>query len=437
MSTFPFIRLALRCDATKYLTCRFCLTSQFARPNLRELYLTENKLSFVSSFEFTSLANLKLLALDGNQISIMRDNAFFGLRLVHLGLARNQLTSLSPCVFCNLALESLDISSNKFLAFNGEALKPLSMSLVVLNAANNMHLDKPSQSITSLVSPLKRIQMLRISATLIDDSLDENTFANMSKLISLDVSVNKLSNVSAKLLAPLINLETLDMSYNSLHGLTAEFLASLDAIPAMKAIYLQNNPWSCYRCHILPVMDWINTRSPSAYFNVCKRNGKLAGANCIKCAGPDHLTGKDLHLITELELEYCADPRVQLRLTASEPRVGFLLAVIIIVSLTLLTITIIITYKYKHSAVYYTREDERYEGFHKKTKKESSGCFSISSSAEGRDNYSARSCKTFGSSLPFSGRKSSSSSCTSTAPLNANASHSPPTPTGTRPKVRF
>lgn len=404
---------------------------------MRELLLADNQLSLITSFEFTSLVNLKTLTLDGNQLTTVRDNAFYGLRLQHLGLSRNQLTTLPECAFCNLHLESLDISSNRFLTFQNTLLRPVSHTLMQLNAAGNMALDRPAQSVKRLISPLRKIQLLRLSNMNMHDPLDGDIFQNASRLTSIDLSSNRMSNISDDILHPLYNLESLDLSFNNFKSLSRNFLAVLDTIVPLSAVYLHGNPWSCYRCHVLPLFDWINHRVPTAYMNVCKRTGRLAGTACIKCASPEHLASKDLHMTTEQELDVCVDRSINQRLTASEPRVGFVLAILIIVTLIVITVAIAVNYRYRYRAVYYTHEEDRYEHanaqIEKMPRKKTKGCFSITSDS-GRP-FAAR--KVNGK-HPFASRKSSSSSCGSAAPLNnGSPSNSPPSPTASRPKVRF
>ncbi|KAI1304250.1 Insulin-like growth factor-binding protein complex acid labile subunit [Halotydeus destructor] len=407
-------------------------------PNLKELQLSDNKLSFVSSFEFTSLANLKSLYLDGNEITTIRDNAFYGLRLVHLGLSRNSLDTLPSFAFAKLELQSLDISSNKFLAFQSDLLNPVRLSLGSLNCNGNKDLDRPSESVKRLLSPLTNVQLVKLSGMNIEPCLSDDLFANMSKVVLLDLSHNRLANLSADLLRPLVNLETLDLSYNGFKTLTTELLDTVDTISSLKAIYLQGNPWSCYQCHVTPLINWINTKSPSSpYFNVCKTNGKTSGQACIKCSSPEYLSSKNLHLVSQVELEQCADPSVQLRLTASQPRMGFVLVVLAMVTVVLFILSLVVMFRYRQGAVYYTREEERYDhaaiAIEKMPKKEV-GCFSITSS--GRPLVAH---KFTGKHLPFSHRKASATSCTSTVPLNNGAQRSPPSPGNLRTlrRIRF
>ena len=460
-------------------------------PNLKELHLSSNKISFISAYEFSSLSSLKYLYLDDNDVHTIRNHAFNGLRLIHLTLARNKIVFLPSCVFCNLILESLDLSSNMFTAFQPDLLQPLSLTLIFLGSSGSSSLEKPSESVNNLLSPLKRLQILRVASSNIDNGLNESTFSSMNHLRFLDLSSNKLSNLSEKWFEPMNHLETLDLSNNLLPGISQDVLSVFDSM-SLKAIYLQKNPWICKRCQILPLMDWINTRSPLSYSNVCNTRKispdpkTSSGDNtaCITCSYPDHLSGKNLHLITELDLEYCPDPRINLRLTSSEPKVGLALGILIIISLVIMILSIVLSYKFKDSAVYYTHEEERDEAYdydrsasigcngrlshvikpschkdplkhhhlhpgQKRRRRKRTFCFSIyttsngspthpnnnSTFCSGRNSMSASSCnfsrkfRSFVGASPgkyknhrHDGRKSSNSSCNSTSPLSEDRS---------------
>jgi Leucine-rich repeat (LRR) protein len=330
--------------------------------NLTYLDLSDNHFNYLPSREFISLKRLKELRLSGNRLSVLVDNTFMGLHeLDILDLSHNSINSLSSCTFCNSSVRKLDISNNKFTSFQSRILEPLSDSLTSLNADANRYLIDSSSSVAYLVQPLKRLNHLSIALNSMDDTIMESTFYNLESLISLNMSRNRLVNISSKLFTPLINLEVLDLSHNQIYGLGDNLFNQIDSISTLKAIYWNDNPWSCYRCHILPVMDWIDS-SPVSYFNVCHRYSRELSRlqYCIKCTSPSDLSGKYLHLLNEFDLEWCADPRVQLRLTASEPQIGLILAFLIIISLIVVIIVVIVFYR-KQGAVYYTHEDDRVE----------------------------------------------------------------------------
>lgn len=344
-------------------------------PNLKELHLSDNKIQTLHSFEFHSLSNyLKYLYLDGNEIEVMRDNAFFGLRLLNLGLSRNRLTTLPSCAFCGLQVQSLDLSSNRFTIFDGSLLAPLSASLVILNVGTNHRLEDPNLSIFNLVSPLKSAQTIKLSFNSLNDSLPDNTFSHMTQLQSLDLSHNQFANLSARYFKGLNNLESLDLSNNRIASLDSELLFSLDSILPLKSVYLQSNPWSCKRCDIRPLMDWISNRSPPSYFNVCFKNNNhdtsfnslsssASSSNaCVICSSPSHLLGKALHSITEADLEDCLESdKMQDEKplsTSTEPRLALIhYMVISITILVLLTALLCVIFKKaRKGASYYTHE---------------------------------------------------------------------------------
>lgn len=330
-------------------------------PSLVELDLGYNQFSYIAPREFKYLSKLKHLDLRGNKVSVIIDNTFNGLlQLQTLSLSHNSITAISSCAFCNSSIKQLDISANKFTSFQPKVLEPLAETLSLLNVNENQNLIDSATSLAYLIQPLKKLTYLFASRVNLEDSLPETAFYNMQSLILLNVSNNRLVNVSSKLFEPLVRLETFDLSNNDIYSLSERFIQVLQEQKRLVAIYLHGNPWSCFRCHLLPLMDWISS-SPSPYFNLCHRNSDtLSQLHCIKCAHPQILAGKYLHLISEYELSWCTDPKIELRLTASEPQVGLVLAFLIIISLIIVIIAVIVLYR-KQGAVYYTHEEERYE----------------------------------------------------------------------------
>ena len=267
-------------------------------PNLEELDLRENRFETLSPFEFTHLKKLKNLYLDGNRIKLISDNTFAGLRVNKLGLSHNQIVALSLCAFCNSSIKELDISYNKFIEFPSDILEPLSTSLIYLNTQNNFDLKDGSTSVPNLIRPLRAIRTVVLSSMNLEDSLPSNTFLNQREnLLSIDLSGNKFVNISAKLFEGLKRLESLDLSSNLMYGFSELVLETLSSLSSLTAIYLDSNPWSCFRCHILPLMDWV--KASTAYHNACLNDYRKS---CAKCVQPIDLTGKELHSMEEWNL---------------------------------------------------------------------------------------------------------------------------------------
>ncbi|RWS07838.1 Leucine-rich repeat-containing protein 15-like protein [Dinothrombium tinctorium] len=326
---------------------------------LESLDLSHNRLTAISPYEFKPLLHLSSLLLDHNFLTVINDFTFFNLsNLVQLSLANNRLITLSVCAFCGSAVKRLDISSNNFSLFVVNVSQPLSESLKELNISNNTVLHNPSLSFSNLIKPLVKLQKLYASSLKLDDEFDDTLFTNFTHLTHLDLSSNRLTNLSSNLFVSTEALENLDISRNQIYSLDANFFHALNSIASLKFFYLDGNPWSCYRCHIMPLIEWLN-QMPSSYLNVCDRRRETdANQHCIECSTPESFKGKALHLISDKDLEWCSHPRLQLRLTASEPRVGYALALVIIISLVIIIVSVVVLYR-RHGAVYYTGEEDR------------------------------------------------------------------------------
>ena len=319
------------------------------------LDLRKNLLTNLAPNEFRFVSGLRVLNLDENRLQIIHDRTFSRLRLDTLGLSRNNIDTLEDCSFCNCTVQRLDISHNKVKQLTGKLFEPLRDSLSTVNIGFNEHIIYPSRSVYAMLRQLTQVKIVSLSSINLDDSLPADVFNLQNEsLVSLDLSGNRINNVSVKWLSNLRSLEQVDLSHNQMTLLPAGLLKRLDHIKSLKQVFLHANPWSCYRCHILPLVDWIHS-NPPAYINVCSDDDD---SFCVKCANPPQLAGLNLHSINEIKLEWCSDPNVSQRVATSQPRVGLVLAILIIISICAIIIAIIIVYRKKQSASYYTREDE-------------------------------------------------------------------------------
>ena len=317
--------------------------------------MRDNRLSQLDPHEFKHLPNLKVLYLEGNRLTRVPDYAFAGCHLESLSLSRNNIRKLAACSFCNSSVKRLDISRNEIEEIDAGTFKPLEYSLASLQSEENQRLANPSRSVFNMLRPLSSLRTLSLASMLLDDSLPDTTFASQSKSLRvLDLSGNKIVNLSAKWFELTDMLEELDISHNMVYRLTDDLLKRFDQLERLRAIYMHENPWSCYRCFILPMIDWLSTH-PAAYQSVCDKDEGF----CVRCATPPDLMGRSLHNINEIHLEWCTDPTVQLRLATSEPRVGLVLAILIIIVIVAIIVSIVVIYRKKQGAVYYTHEDDR------------------------------------------------------------------------------
>lgn len=329
----------------------------------QELDLRDNLLTEIKSHEFKHLPHLKILLLDGNRLTQLHDNTFFGHSLDSLGLSRNSIESLGTCTFCNATVKRLDMSRNRIKDVHEVVFQPLEESLINLNIEENFNLINPSKAVYNTIRPLTKLRVLSISFMKLDDTLPDGIFISQGRSLRLlDMRGNNIVNLSVKWFEPLDFLEELDISQNKIILLPRDLLKKLDSIITLKSIFLNDNPWSCFRCHILPLLDWLATK-PKPYTSVCKVDNNNPEGNkddtkfCVFCDSPSELQGRRLEFINEFQLEWCVDTNVPLRLAASEPKVGLILAILIIIAIIAVIVSIVVTYRKKQGATYYTHEE--------------------------------------------------------------------------------
>nr|XP_046919161.1 insulin-like growth factor-binding protein complex acid labile subunit isoform X2 [Dermatophagoides farinae] len=329
--------------------------------NLEYLDLSDNHLKHLNRSSFEGLVNLRVLLLHRNSLTVLPDRIFAGLNLNSLDLSKNLINPLTNCVFCQAdAIKKLDISNNKITSFSAGLLEPISNSLEQLCIDRNRYLIDSPSSVVALLQPLRRLKLLSATEINLDESLPESAFDSLESLVFLNISNNRLTELNSRLLSPMaIALTTLDVSNNKLPFIDPSTFLMFRNMRFLSQVYLHGNPFSCYRCQILPFIDWLNT-DPAEYWKVCPRltDDPDRLIHCARCSIPSSLEGRYLHEPgLNHELEWCTNPEVQLRLTASEPQVGLILAFLIILSLVALILVVIAIYR-KHGATYYTQEDK-------------------------------------------------------------------------------
>ncbi|XP_074594354.1 uncharacterized protein LOC141849773 [Brevipalpus obovatus] len=342
---------------------------------LVELDVQHNQLTHLISFGFTGLQSLRTLRLDGNKLTTLSDHTFETLQLRFLSLSANRLTTLKSGAFLNSIINSLDLSVNMVTDFESSLLEPLAKHLTELNISNNVHQNDPSNFVFKMIRPLHNLQQLSLSNIGLNDSIDPQTFQNCGvSLLSLDLSQNHLVNISATLFRPLIHIENLNLSNNDMYSLSSSVLDIIASQTTLRKIDLHNNPWSCYQCHVIPLIEWFN-KLPKAYFNLCPYSwindidrlpsspseyhhpqASSSSYFCAKCAHPFHLSGQQVNLITDDNIQDCNEfTSFQMKLTGSPEKIELLFGILIIVVFLFLFIVLGLMYR-KQGSDYYTRE---------------------------------------------------------------------------------
>jgi Leucine-rich repeat (LRR) protein len=130
----------------------------------------------------------QILDLSYNHLEVLQFGQFSGLSgLRIIVLSHNRLRSLPRDVFQSTSIESVDLSSNEFVAMPTSALTEVSANLRHLNLSNNAI-----------------------------EHLDSTMFSNMPHLLSLSFAHNRLTVLPDNIFIGIGGLRTLDLSSNPL-----------------------------------------------------------------------------------------------------------------------------------------------------------------------------------------------------------------------------
>ncbi|KAL1373590.1 hypothetical protein pipiens_005133 [Culex pipiens pipiens] len=209
---------------------------------LEVLDLSFNEISDLGSRNFDTQESLKMLNLSDNALVTIPKDAFKGLRKLQiLKLCNNRIETIHTTAFYDLRnLLELDFSNNAIISLDHGVLRHL-YSLETLSFQNNQLLEVPYEH---NVEHLSRLQTLDLSVNLIEfianDSyaslrelrtlklagnvlteLDYGAFNGLSALRGLDLADNNFTVVPTLQLSKLCNLTYLSLSGNNFDALPA------------------------------------------------------------------------------------------------------------------------------------------------------------------------------------------------------------------------
>lgn len=152
---------------------------------------------------FATLRRLRVLQVNNNEISMIGDKALSGLK----------------------NLQILNLSSNKLVALPSELFAEQADSIQEVYLQNN------SISVLSpkLFSNLEQLQALDLSYNQITSTwIDRSTFVGLIRLVLLNLSHNKLTQLDAEIFTDLYTLQILNLRYNQLENIAAETFAPMN-----------------------------------------------------------------------------------------------------------------------------------------------------------------------------------------------------------------
>ena len=218
--------------------------------NLLELNLCSNHLTDLSADITAPLANLQLLQLCNNQLKQVTLSQNM-INLVNLDLSVNLLSTLDSESFRGLTgLTHLGLASNEITEIKNEAFVDMS-SLLVLDISNNKLFSLPA-AVTSLTS----LQTLDVSNNFISD-ISQEIISSMSGLWRLQMSGNILLNISEHLFTNLHSLQILDLSANRISKVEA---GAFSSNTGLRAVRLDGNQLRSFDgvFQNIPNLIWLN-----------------------------------------------------------------------------------------------------------------------------------------------------------------------------------
>ncbi|XP_078091749.1 leucine-rich repeat-containing protein 17 [Mustelus asterias] len=306
------------------------------------LQLAGNKIYRLKDSMFSTLKNLKSLDLQRNAIASIEPDAFEGLdELDTLLIQHNQLRFLSEEVFipipklkylriygnpwnCNCELDEmirkLQIPGQRNLGnlakckdperFAGHKLKIINVNLLCQDEKNSTY-PKPIQNIADSTKchiylfPKSRIDCQNqdlvkvpfdIPAEVLEIDLSRNkisqltakNFLKFKELETLNLSNNIIGYINPAAFSGLLRLKELDLSSNALHNFEYDVLEHLYFI---ERLILTGNPWRCdFQIHYL------------AYWLQVHHNVQFEGLECTK---PDEYRGWSVQKYIKKYYEDC------------------------------------------------------------------------------------------------------------------------------------
>uniref|UniRef100_A0A0M3IJQ0 Chaoptin n=1 Tax=Ascaris lumbricoides TaxID=6252 RepID=A0A0M3IJQ0_ASCLU len=236
------------------------------------LDLSYNQISTVSANAFSSISHLRQLDLSYNKIVHIPAGTFTNVAksMQRLNLEENQLHTLPAALQQLRTLEYLNMNSNKLITLDNNTVNNLKPALAELLLAFNRLTEIPTQVLDGM-SKLKHLDLaknrirsvnrlafgkfdgtgtslvrLNLAGNLIEQITDPGSFLYMSSLAYLDLSYNRLSNITDNAFERLEGLESLFLQAKQRshcnNALTVFPKAALSSLHKLRYLLLDGNP---------------------------------------------------------------------------------------------------------------------------------------------------------------------------------------------------
>lgn len=291
----------------------FSQAEHICAPGLRYLDLSYNHLVSVPAFAFAALKNLQSLNLSLNGISKLEDKALFGMySLEVLDLSGNLLTALPPELFQeNKRLTKLYIRNNSVSVLAPGLFTGLSLLLELELTDNQLtntwvnsetftdllrlaSLDLSNNKITRLdpatFRDLTNLQVLRLQQNMIE-TVSDNTFSGLFRLHTLVLSDNRIKELSDKTLAGLRGLQVLKLDHNEVFSVDSLALTNSTELQELQLSnnYLQDVPKLVQSLTSLRTLDLsgnhVSVLTNSSFTDLSNLSALRLAANVVEVVG--------------------------------------------------------------------------------------------------------------------------------------------------------
>ena len=231
--------------------------------------------SGLESIPLTFPTHVRILTIDGNNITCLEKNSFVSRRLVTLEILKADFCKLREIelgafngleILTNLSLESNEIgkiipgtfemlSGLEYLYLDYNKIEHLG-SDVFCGLVNLIHIGLEGNKLHHL-HPDTFLGLPKFQSLLLSKNSDlqiptDHHFINSHSLRTLVISDCNVSSMSVQSLANVSTLESLDLSYNNLRSVDINIL---EALPTLSTMYLYDNPLQC-DCQLQEVWRW-------------------------------------------------------------------------------------------------------------------------------------------------------------------------------------
>ncbi|XP_046371368.1 toll-like receptor 4 [Haliotis rufescens] len=228
--------------------------------NLRVLDVSQNKITVLGPYIFSSAVKLEKVDFSRNLISVISHMVFlpntshpyiinlsgnqlttlwFGgwSRAQVLDLSNNQISEVDYNAFQSMSdLEVLDLSFNSITGFHDYTFRDLLNLHTLIVSNNSLENHNPNQKFKYTFNGLGSLKTLDLSSNSITH-LEESTFDKNPALVNISLASNQLSNISPFVFKDLKELQNLRLS---------------------------GNPFLC-DCALLPLVTWLTEINPHIY----------------------------------------------------------------------------------------------------------------------------------------------------------------------------